>query len=84
MGGLIQTGGRAFRYLRTYGPVRLYRKVKERQMRNRAERGYEEWLIAELPDEQQDRRQRETQFAFQAVSASLSRHTRLRSRICGR
>ena len=71
MGGLIQTGGRAFRYLRTYGPVRLYRKVKERQMRNRAERGYEEWLKAELPDEQQDRRQRETQFAFQPLISIL-------------
>ena len=45
MGKLIGLFGRGWRFVRRYGVLRLYRKVKERRDRNRAEAGYEDWLL---------------------------------------
>ena len=47
---LIGLFGRGWRFVRRYGVLRLYRKVKERRDRNRAEAGYEDWLLGQLPD----------------------------------
>lgn len=68
---LIGSLGRAWRFVRQYGFVRLYRKVKERRERNLAEKGYEEWLFHQLPDQEEDRRQRETEFPFSPLISIL-------------
>ena len=51
MGNPIQMCGRGLRYVRQYGPAQLYRKIKERRDRNRAEAGYEDWLAGCLARE---------------------------------
>ena len=61
----------AWRFVRQYGFVQLYRKVKERRDRNLAEKGYEEWLFHQLPDQEEDRRQRETEFPFSPLISIL-------------
>ena len=68
---LIGPLGRAWRFVRQYGFVQLYRKVKERRDRNLAEKGYEEWLFHQLPDQEEDRRQRETEFPFSPLISIL-------------
>ena len=45
--------GRGLRYVRQYGPAQLYRKIKERRDRNRAEAGYEDWLAGQLAREKE-------------------------------
>lgn len=48
---IISLCGRGLRYVRQYGPVLLYYKIKERKQRNQAEAGYEAWLQRELKEE---------------------------------
>ena len=63
MGKLTGLCGRGLRFVRRHGMLSLYRKVKERRDRNRAERDYESWLLAQLPGEEETKRQRETNCA---------------------
>lgn len=44
--------GRGLRYVRQYGPIQLYYKIKERSERNRAEAGYETWLGKQMEEEE--------------------------------
>lgn len=62
MANPIRLCGRGLRYIRQYGPAQLYRKIKERQERNRQEAGYDAWLKVQLPDEAQDEEQRKAEF----------------------
>ena len=48
---IISLCGRGLRYVRQYGPVLLYYKIKERRERNQAEAGYEAWLKERLEEE---------------------------------
>ena len=68
---LIQLGGRGLRYIRKYGLARLYCKVIERKRRNQAEEGYDAWLTAQLPDEETERRQKETRFPYEPCISIL-------------
>ncbi len=56
--------GRALRYIQRYGGLSLYRKVRERRSRNRAEKDYDSWLRSRLPDGQETARQRDTVFPY--------------------
>ena len=71
MGKLTGLCGRGLRFVRRHGMLSLYRKVKERRDRNRAERDYESWLLAQLPGEEETKRQRETEFAFAPLVSIL-------------
>ena len=71
MGKLTGLCGRGLRFVRRHGMLSLYRKVKERWDRNRAERDYESWLLAQLPGEEETKRQRETEFAFAPLVSIL-------------
>lgn len=71
MGKLTGLCGRGLRFVRRHGMLSLYRKVKERRDRNRAERDYESWLLAQLPGEEETKRQRETKFAFAPLVSIL-------------
>lgn len=71
MGKLTGLWGRGWRFVRKYGILSLYRKVKERQDRNRAEREYEAWLFQELPGEEETRRQKETEFSYTPLLSIL-------------
>ena len=71
MGKLTGLCGRGLRFVRRHGMLSLYRKVKERRDRNRAERDYESWLMAQLPGEEETKRQRETKFAFAPLVSIL-------------
>lgn len=51
---IVRLCGRVLKYVRQYGPAQLYYKIKERQERNRAEAGYEEWLEEQLKEETED------------------------------
>ncbi len=53
MGNPFRMCGRGLRYVRQYGPAQLYRKIKERRDRNRAEAGYEDWLAGQLAREKE-------------------------------
>ena len=68
---LIGLFGRGWRFVRRYGVLRLYRKVKERRDRNRAEAGYEDWLLGQLPDREETERQRSVEFAFSPLISIL-------------
>ena len=68
---LIGLSGRGWRFVRRYGVLRLYRKVKERRDRNRAEAGYEDWLLGQLPDREETERQRSVEFAFSPLISIL-------------
>ena len=71
MGKLTGLCGRGLRFVRRHGMLSLYWKVKERRDRNRAERDYESWLLAQLPGEEETKRQRETEFAFAPLVSIL-------------
>ena len=71
MGKLTGLCGRGWRFMRQYGAVRLWRKVKERRDRNRAEQNYESWLQDCLPDEAETRRQRAVVFPFAPLISIL-------------
>ncbi len=64
MSRLNAYAGRALRYIRQYGGASLYRKIRERKERNRAERDYALWLASQLPDEQETARQRGVVFPY--------------------
>ena len=53
MGNPFRMCGRGLRYVRQYGTAQLYRKIKERRDRNRAEAGYEDWLAGQLAREKE-------------------------------
>ena len=71
MGTLAGLLGRAWRFTRRYGALRLYRKVKERRDRNLAERGYEAWLFGQLPGEEELKKQREEKISFSPLISIL-------------
>ena len=71
MGKLTGLWGRGWRFMRQYGAVRLWRKVKEREDRNRAERDYESWLAGCLPDEEETERQKSAVFSFSPLISIL-------------
>jgi len=64
MANPIKLCGRGLRYIRQYGPAQLYIKVKERSDRNKAEAGYDAWLHEQLPNEEEDAKQREIVFSY--------------------
>ena len=71
MGNLTGLWGRGWRFVRKYGILSLYRKMKERQERNRAEKGYESWLFQKLPGEEETQSQRKREFPFAPVISVL-------------
>ena len=48
---MVRLCGRGLRYVRQYGPARLYYKIKERMARDWAEAGYEAWLQERIGEE---------------------------------
>lgn len=67
----MRLGGRGLRYIKQYGLARLYRKIMERRQRNAAEAGYNDWLLKQLPDAEEDARQREKRFAYEPCISIL-------------
>ena len=67
----MRLGGRGLRYIKQYGLARLYRKIMERRRRNAAEAGYNDWLLKQLPDAEEDARQREKRFAYEPCISIL-------------
>lgn len=51
MNRMVKLCGRGLRYVRQYGSAKLYYKIKERAERNRAESGYEAWLLEQLKED---------------------------------
>ena len=51
MNRMVKLCGRGLRYVRQYGSAKLYYKIKERAERNRAESGYEAWLLEQLRED---------------------------------
>ena len=49
---MVRLCGRGLRYVRQYGPARLYYKIKERMARDRAEASYEAWLQERIGEEE--------------------------------
>ncbi len=52
MNRMVRLCGRGLRYVRQYGPARLYYKIKERMARDWAEAGYEAWLQERIGEEE--------------------------------
>ena len=67
----MRLGGRGLRYIKQYGLARLYRKIMERRRRNAAEAGYNDWLLKQLPDAEEDARQREKKFVYEPCISIL-------------
>lgn len=67
----IRLCGRGLRYIRRFGAAQLYFKIKERRDRDKAEADYDGWLKASLPDEEEDRRQREAFFPYMPLISIL-------------
>lgn len=62
MGKMKSLITRGLRFVRQYGALQLYRKIRERNHRNQLEKGYSAWLLSVMPKEEELKSQAERKF----------------------